>query len=140
MLNKILSFIKKYREQVLYLVFGILTTTIDQVSFMILLRLFPTATSVAPTVASWIIAVSFAYTTNRKWVFRTHSTGIPAFLLEVALFYIARVFSLLVTVVIMWILVDRRGYNADLTKLASGIIVVILNYVLSKFWVFKRQM
>jgi len=139
LLDKILSFIKRYREQVLYLIFGVLTTAVDQVSFMILLRLLPTATSVVPAVASWIIAVSFAYTTNRKWVFRTQSTGIPAFFLEAALFYIARVFSLLITVVIMWMLVDRRGYNADLTKLASGIIVVILNYVLSKFWVFKRQ-
>ena len=137
--GKILTVTKKYREQVFYLGFGALTTAVDQVSFMILLRLLPNITSVVPAVASWIIAVSFAYTTNRKWVFRTKSTGFSALLREAALFYIARIVSLLLTVIIMWQFVDLRGYNADITKLASGILVVILNYVFSKFFIFKKK-
>ena len=139
MSGNILSFAKKYREQVLYLAFGALTTAVDQVSFMILLRLLPNITSVVPAVASWIIAVSFAYTTNRKWVFQAKSTGFPDLLREAASFYIARIVSLLLTVIIMWQFVDNRGCNADLTKLASGILVIISNYVFSKFWVFKRK-
>jgi len=124
---------------VLYLGFGALTTAVDQVSFMILLRLLPNIISVVPAVASWIIAVSFAYTTNRKWVFRTKSTVFSALFREAALFYIARIVSLLLTVIIMWQFVDLRGYNADLTKLVSGVLVVILNYAFSKFWIFKNK-
>ena len=139
MSDKIQSFTKKYREQVLYLAFGVLTTVADQASFMILLRLLPNITSVVPAVASWIIAVSFAYTTNRKWVFQAKSTGLPDLLCEAASFYIARIVSLLLTVIIMWQFVDIRGCNADLTKLASGILVIISNYVFSKFWVFKKK-
>jgi len=130
---------KRYREQMLYLVFGVLTTAVDIVSFMLLLRLLPTMTSTVPAVASWIIAVSFAYFTNRKWVFRTQFTGIHALFREATLFYTARVFSLLLTVSIMWLFVDLKGCSADITKLASGVLVVIMNYVFSKFWVFKRQ-
>jgi len=139
LLSKIFPLAKKYCEQVFYLVFGALTVVVDQVSFMILLRLLPGMTSAVPVIAAWIIAVSFAYTTNRKWVFRIKSTAFSALFREAALFYIARIISLLLTVIIMWQFVDLRGYNADLTKLASGVLVVILNYVLSKFWVFKKK-
>jgi len=137
--DKILSLVEKYREQVLYLIFGFLTTAIDQISFMILLRLLPDMTSIVPAVVSWIIAVSFAYTTNRKWVFQTQSAGIRALLREASLFYIARIFSLLLTVLIMWLLVDLGGHNADITKLASSVLVVISNYVFSKFWIFRKS-
>ena len=57
---------------------------------------------------------------------------------EAASFYVARIFSLLVSIAIMWLLVDVGGYNADLTKLTSSVLVTILNYVFSKFWVFRR--
>ena len=139
MLKKILPLAKKYREQILYLFFGALTVAVDQVSFMILLRLMPKMISSVPTVAAWIIAVNFAYTTNRKWVFRTQSVGVHALLREAASFYIARLFSLFLTVLIMWLLVDLRNYNADITKLATSVVVIVLNYVFSKFWIFKRE-
>lgn len=134
----ILALIGRRRLQALYLFFGFLTAAIDQTSFMILLRILPGMYSAVPAVASWVIAVSFAYVANRKWVFRTQSARFRALLREAASFYVARIFSLLVSIAIMWLLVDVGGYNADLTKLTSSVLVTILNYVFSKFWVFRR--
>ena len=137
--QRILPLLKKYREQISYLFFGFLTVVVDQASFMILLRILPIMTSVVPTILSWIIAVNFAYFTNRKWVFQAKYTGIPALIREAISFYIARIFSLLLAVAIMWLFVDIMGLNADLIKLASTVLVVILNYVFSKFWIFKEK-
>ena len=131
--------IKKYREQLLYLIFGALTIAVDQASFMVLLCLLPKTTSTVPTVIAWIISVNFAYLTNRKFVFRAKSKGIRTLTIEAVSFYIARVFSLLLTVIIMWLLVDIMAYNAGIIKLASGVLVVVANYLSSKFWVFSKD-
>jgi putative flippase GtrA len=105
---------------------------------MILLRLLPKTTSTIPTVIAWIIAVNFAYVVNRKWVFQIQSKSIRALFREAASFYLARIFSLLLAVIIMWLLVDFLRYNADIIKLASNVLVVVINYLSSKFWVFRR--
>ena len=138
LLHNILLLVKKYREQLLYLFFGIVTVAVDQASFMILLRLLPKTTSTIPTVIAWIIAVNFAYVVNRKWVFQMQSKSIRALFREAASFYLARIFSLLLAVIIMWLLVDFLRYNADIIKLATNVLVVVINYLSSKFWVFMR--
>jgi len=104
LLHKPLLLIKKYREQLLYLIFGALTIAVDQASFMVLLCLLPKTTSTVPTVIAWIISVNFAYLTNRKFVFMAKSKGIRTLIVEAISFYIARVFSLLLAVIIMWLL------------------------------------
>ena len=138
MLHNILLLIKRYREQLLYLIFGVLTVAVDQASFMILLRLLPKTTSTIPTVIAWIIAVNFAYVVNHKWVFQMQSKGIRKLFREAISFYLARIFSLLLAVIIMWLLVDLLHYSAYIIKLAFNVLVVVINYLSSKFWVFRR--
>ena len=129
----------KHRLAILYLIFGALTVAVDQITFMALLRLLPKMTSIVPTVIAWIIAVNFAYITNRKWVFQSQTAGVRALLREAALFFTARIFSLLLTAGIMLLFVDIMGCNADLIKLASSVLVITLNFVLSKLWIFKGK-
>ena len=138
--DKIIALLKKRREPLGYVIFGLLTTAVGQASFMVFLRILPELPSAVPTAAAWIVAVSFAYTANRRWVFCSKSRGARAIIREIASFFSARIFSLLVAVAIMWVMVDILAYNADLTKLASNVPEAVLNYLFSKFWVFKRPL
>jgi len=143
--KKIQDLYFKYEEVLMYLFFGVLTTVVSFVSagaskFLFeLLSFGPDFVSVASTVFSWICAVTFAYITNRLWVFDSKTTGKKALLSEAASFYGGRIFTLLVEVVIMWVGYSLIGINYWVTKIAANVVVLILNYVVSKLFVFKNK-
>ena len=128
------------REVVSYLIIGILTTVVSLVSYYLL-----TITALDPNkpielqvanVISWILAVTFAYFTNRKYVFRSKDKNI---LKEGTKFYAARLLTLFMDMTIMFIFVSAMGINDKIIKLVSQVFVVIANYVISKFMVFKKS-
>lgn len=135
----------KYEEKWLYLFFGVLTTVVSFVtagiSKMILeeLGLGKGAVSTVSTVISWICAVTFAYLTNRVWVFGSHAKGSQELLKEAASFYGGRVFTLIVEAAMMWLGNAVIGINYWITKIAANVVVLILNYIISKVLVFKNK-
>lgn len=123
------------REVFFYLVFGVLTTVVNIISFAILSRMFGIGTVVSNVIA-WFLSVLFAYVTNRRWVFL--STGGNVFR-EMLVFFSGRLCTGVLDTLVMFITVDFLGWNDLMMKIISNIIVIILNYVISKFFVFKGE-
>lgn len=136
-MEKIKELLVKYRELILYLMFGVLTTVVNYVSYLIFAPLFETTT--IPTVIAWVLSVVFAYFTNRVWVFQSHAKGAAALFREVLSFFGARLLSGVIDVGIMWVFADRMGLNDKIVKLASNVFVVIFNYVASKLVIFRKK-
>ena len=127
----------KYRELLSYLFFGVLTTVVNYVSYLLLAPFFGTTT--IPTAIAWVLSVAFAYLTNRRWVFRSQAKGAAAILREAGSFVGARLSSGVIDVGIMWVFADRLGFNDKLVKLASNVFVVIFNYIASKLIIFRKK-
>lgn len=131
--------LKKYEEIIRYLIIGGLTTVVSLVSYYIL-----TVTILDPNnsiylqianVISWILSVTFAYFTNRTFVFKKKD---KANLKEAGSFYASRVSTLLIDMGLMFVLVSCMNYPDKIIKIIIQVIVVILNYIFSKFFVFNR--
>ena len=128
----------RYRELILYVVFGGLTTLVSFVSYWIFVDLFHIY-YMAATVLSWIVSVTFAYVTNRKWVFESRAHGFRAVCLEAASFYACRLVSGVLEMGLMYGGVDLLRLNDKVVKLAANVIVIIANYILSKLIVFRKK-
>ena len=90
------------------------------------------------TVISWICSVIFAYVTNRIWVFESSAEGASAIIKEGGSFIGGRLFTLLVEEVVMNVGCKLMGMNFWVTKIIANVIVIILNYVISKLIVFRK--
>lgn len=122
-----------HKQIINYLICGFLTVIVSIVSYTIFTRLF-SINYILSNILSWILAVTFAFFTNRIYVFKSKKKNV---LNEFICFYISRFFSLLIEVVIMYILVEIFCINDLICKFFTQIIVIVLNYFLSKFIVFK---
>lgn len=134
MIKKIFDLYKKYKEIVNYLIAGFLTTVVALASFFIFKNVFHIHYIVS-NVISWIIAVLFAYIINRRFVFESNSTG-KSKLKEFINFIKYRLLSLLIETLCLYLLVDIIHVGEDISKIIVQIIVIILNYVFSKFLTF----
>ncbi|MDE6686439.1 MAG: GNAT family N-acetyltransferase [Lachnospiraceae bacterium] len=94
---------------------------------------------IVANVFAWIVAVLFAYWTNRTWVFRSQVHGIKAILKEFTAFVSARITSLLVETVLLYILVDWLKVGDMFSKILLSFVTVALNYIFSKLWIFKKK-
>lgn len=127
---------EKYKEVISYLFFGVLTTAVNYLAYLLAAPLFNTAT--IPTAIAWVVSVAFAYITNRRFVFHSKAKG-REMAVEAGKFAAARVLSGIVDVAFMWIFADKLRFNDKLMKLLSNVFVVIFNYVASKLVVFKKK-
>lgn len=129
----------KYGEILRYLIVGALTTAVSLGSYYICVTWvfdvnFPLELQSA-NVISWVCAVTFAYITNRVFVFESTNKKI---LKEIGLFLGARVSSLVMDMVIMFVGVTLLGWNDKGVKLLVQAVVLIANYILSKWIVFRK--
>ena len=129
-------FYKKYREVIDYIIFGGLTTLVNLIAFYIFDTLIGWPYLVANAMAI-ILSILFAYVTNKMFVFRTKELGAKENVLEFIKFIGFRGVSGLADMMTMWILVDLITMNTNIAKLLTQFIVVVLNYVFSKFFIFK---
>lgn len=120
---------KETKEIILYLIFGGLTTLVDLLAYLAAIHGLD-VTAATATAAAWVVAVLFAYVTNRRYVF-----GCEGNLLS---FFGTRVCSGLVQVLLMAALVDGLHFEKLLTKLAVGVVVTAMNYAGSKLLVFRK--
>ena len=143
---------KNKKEIINYIIFGVLTTVVNFAVFWLFNRLLGRDFYLASNVIAWIVAVAFAYITNKIWVFESKVTTVKGILLEVSEFFLARLFSLVVEEAGLLILVDLMKFkdlNFNLftftitgeliAKVILAVVVVILNYIFSKFIIFKKQ-
>ena len=127
----------KYKDVILYLIFGGLTTVVNIAVYWICVHILGTGVMFG-TVAAWALAVLFAYLTNRTMVFHSSAAGAQAVLKEITSFFGCRLGTGVVDWVIMFVFVTVLHFNDMIVKIAANIIVIVLNYVLSKFVIFKK--
>lgn len=128
---------KKYKSVLLYIFFGGLTTIVSIGSFI----LFNTGLNVDALLAnifSWVCAVLFAYATNRVWVFASKAKG-TGVVKEMLSFFTGRLVTLGLEEVLILIFVTLLSFNSTLIKTLGQVVVLVLNYVISKLFVFRSK-
>ncbi len=131
-----ISILKKYKPQINYLIFGVLTTVVNAV---IAFPLYKAMNHHIANTAAWCGAVIFAYTVNKIFVFKSKRRGVKAVTAEFGAFVGSRVLSYLFELGIFAIAVDIMDFDKAITKIASAVIVVITNYFLGKLIFQKRK-
>ena len=131
--------INKYEEIIRYLIIGVLTTIVSLgVYYLLVFTIFNPKIPLElqmTNIISWICAVIFAYVTNRKYVFKIENKSSKK---EIIKFFTSRISTLFIDMLLMYILVSLCNFNDKVIKLLVQVIITILNYVFSKFIVFKK--
>ena len=130
-------FYVKYKEPLLYLFFGGLTTLISIFVFW----LFNSPLGLNELVAnliSWLLAVLFAFLTNKTWVFQSGGQE-KGFLSLMLSFYAGRLVTLGVEELLLLVFITWLGFNSMVVKILAQIVVIVLNYVISKLLVFRDK-
>ncbi len=139
------------RETISYLIFGVLTTIVNYVVYIISMEIFASsgisdstneqyiwAVNIS-TVIAWVLAVAFAYITNKLYVFESKSFKLKVVLKESAAFVAARLFSGICELIWMFLVVGQFEMNDKLAKILANVFVIIMNYFFSKFFIFKND-
>ena len=137
-MKQIIELVKKYRSFLMYAVFGVLTTVVNIVAYNIGYYKFGIGNTISNIIA-WILAVTFAYFTNKVWVFDSKSWKWEILKREIPTFISCRLATGVMDLIIMFVCVDILKWHAMLMKLLSNILVIILNYVFSKLVIFKQK-
>lgn len=147
---------KKYKEMILYVVFGVLTTLVNIVVYGVMYD--QGCSNMLSTVVAWILSVLFAYITNKLFVFESKAFAVKVLLTEMVSFFLCRLATGLMDMAIMYVFVDmdildmmkfKLNINLGITemtvrfhmivKILSNVLVIILNYVASKLIIFKKN-
>lgn len=125
-------------EMLSYIFFGICTTLVN-LSVYWLLNSFLKLSWEISNVSAWVISVAFAFITNKLFVFKSTDKSQSKVIFEMLSFVGSRLFSLAADMGCMYIMLDVLGTPSMLAKVISNVIVIIINYILSKFIVFKKN-
>lgn len=137
-MNKLKTLFIKYKEIINYLIFGVLTTVInilvyDFFFYVIHLENIPS------NVIAWVVSVLFAFITNKLFVFNSYKKGL-SLIVEMISFFGCRLSTGLIDTGLMYLFIDvlKTGHNT-IIKIIVNVIVIVLNYVLSKIIIFRRK-
>ena len=139
-------------EVVRYIIFGLLTTAVNFIVYFTVTAVFGDHTYLAANVAAWVVAVAFAYVTNKLFVFDSKSWDRSVVVRELGTFVSARVFSLLVEEAGLYVMIGLWRFDrfiidlavvqlsgATVVKLFMQFVVIVMNYVFSKLVIFKKK-
>ena len=129
---------EKYKEIILYVMFGIGTTLINITVYYICAYLLNMEVASATAVA-WILSIIFAYVTNKIWVFESCDTKCKVIIREIISFFLARVATGFLDIGLMYVFADLLKWNDMFVKIGINILVIVLNYMASKLLIFKRK-
>lgn len=126
------------KELVLYTIFGNMTFVISIGAYALFNIAFGINELIANALA-WVFAVLFSYVTNKKWVFKASTPTKTAALVQMFAFFSGRFFTLVIEEFIIFVFITMLRYPSMWVKLAAQVIVVVLNYVISKLFVFRDK-
>lgn len=129
--------IAKYADMICYLVFGVLTTVVNYLVYLPCYNGLGLSAAVSNGIA-WAAAVIFAYLTNKPFVFKSLDWSLKTVVPEFSRFVGCRIASGAAETAILFLSVDCLGWNGNVWKLATSILVVIVNYAASKLLVFRK--
>lgn len=138
-MTKLVALFNRYRSIIAYLFWGVVTTVVNIVVFQVLSSGVGMYYQWANVIA-WFLSVLVAYFTNKVWVFGSHYSTVKAFLKEFFWFYFYRGLTLIMDVIIMYVGISLLKFDSPLqqliVKIIDNIIVVIANYIFSKWLIF----
>lgn len=134
-MNMLNSIYKKYEEVINYLIFGVLTTVVSIVSYFVFAKLF-NINYLVSNIISFILSVLFAFVTNKLYVFKSKNKVMK----ELVSFFSSRIFTFFIDMIMMYILVSVLKFDDMISKLITQFVVIVLNYVLSKLFVFRNNL
>lgn len=137
MLAKLRILVRKHWDFLAYLFFGVLTTVVNYVVYLPCYNLLGLSAAVSNAIA-WVVAVAFAYLTNKPFVFKSHDWSLQTVFPELTKFVGCRLGSGFAETAILFVAVDLLSWNGNLWKLVTSVLVVILNYAASKLLVFRK--
>ena len=136
-MKKLYDLFVKHYDIISYLFFGVLTTAVNYLIYLPCSNLLHFSASVSNVIA-WAFAVAFAYLTNKPFVFKSHDWSAKTVVPELTKFVGSRIVSGVLETAIIFVTVDVLGWNGNVMKLVTSVLVVIFNYVASKLLVFKK--
>lgn len=132
------ALIEKHYDILAYLFFGVLTTVFNYLVYLPCFNLLHISAAVS-NITAWVVAVIFAYLTNKPFVFHSFDWSVKTVLPELGKFVSSRVVSGALETSIIYITVDILLMNGNVMKLITSVLVVVLNYVASKLLVFRKK-
>lgn len=126
------------RETVTYAIAGVLTTIVNIISYHLFCNVLGIENLIANGIA-WVIAVIFAYVVNDIWVFQSKTFALRDEIEKVTKFFGARIFSFVIEEAGMYVFVDILKWNNLLVKAGLAVIVIVLNYIFSKLFIFNKE-
>ena len=136
-MEQIKKILFRYQDVISYLFFGVLTTVVNYLVYLPCYNLLGLSASVSNVIA-WVFAVAFAYLTNKPFVFKSHDWSKKVVIPELTKFVGSRILSGALETVIIFVTVDLLMCNGNVMKLVTSVLVVIVNYVISKLLVFRK--
>lgn len=129
--------LNKYAEIYMYLIIGVFTTLLSLVLYTILSKLgFSVSTS---NIISNIIAIVFAFITNSIFVFRYKFTSIKLLLIKFFQFSFLRIVIMFLETIALIFIVDYLDFNKYISKFITTILIIIINYIISKYIIYKKD-
>ncbi len=151
-MKKIKELVLKYKELITYVFFGGLTTVVNLIVFKLSGMVLGDERYLISNTIAWIVAVIFAFITNKLWVFESKSLSAKVLFKEIPSFFAARVLSFIIEEIGLFVLVDLLGFSKYslnvmsieisgemISKLILAVVVVIFNYFCSKLIIFKKK-
>ena len=152
MMKTIKTLFIKYKELIMYVIFGVLTTLVNFGAFWLFTKILGEDSYLINNAIAWVVGVVFAYITNKLFVFDSKSWNLKLVTKEVVEFFGARVLSFLVEEGGMLLFITGLGFGEKslellgftitgqfIVKILLAVIVVVLNYIFSKFFIFRKQ-
>lgn len=136
-MNKLTELVQKYKRIILYIFFGALTTAVNYAVSFPLFYCVGCSAALSNAVA-WFVSVLFAYFTNKPFVFESNDWSWKTVIRELADFFGCRILTGVLETVVVSVLVDVLGPNGFIWKILVSVVVVILNYIGSKFIAFRK--
>ncbi len=138
MMKRIRDLVTRYWDILSYLFFGVCTTGVNYLVYFPCYNFWGISAAVS-TMAAWVAAVIFAYLTNKPFVFKSNDWSRNTVLPELRRFIGCRIGSGAAETLILFLSVDVLGWNGNIWKLLTQVMVVVLNYIASKLIVFRKK-
>ena len=136
-MKKFFDLIQKYYDILAYLFFGVLTTVLNYIIYLPCYNVLHLSASVSNVIA-WVFAVVFAYLTNKPFVFRSYDWSAQTVIPDFTKFVGGRIASGVMETAIIFLTVDLLRWDGNIMKLVTSVLVVIMNYITSKFIAFRK--
>ena len=138
MIQKIKDLVIRHWDIVSYLFFGVCTTIVNYIIYIPCYNFLGMSATVSNMIA-WVVAVAFAYLTNKPFVFKSNDWAAKTVIPELTKFVGCRVGSGVAETIVLFLAVDLLGWNGNIWKLVTQVMVTVMNYVASKLLVFRKK-